>query len=66
MPMPTTHSSISEKSSNNPSDKEIQKEHVYSQVCRRINQFTFKLDKLNRQALPACKVFLNKYERNKL
>lgn len=40
------------------------KEYIYTQVCRRINQLTLELDKL-REALPACESFIRRYERKR-
>ena len=46
MPKPSEDVSASEPSSTEGSDNEDEKEYIYTQVCRRINQLTLELDKL--------------------
>lgn len=59
-------SSTSEQTGSNSesTDEDAEREYIYSQVCRRINQLILELDKL-RQALPACENFLHKYKQQK-
>ena len=64
VPKPVENVSASEPSSAEGSEIDEEKEYIYTQVCRRINQLTLELDKL-RKALPACEAFLDKYKKHK-
>ena len=64
MPKPSEDVLASEPSSTEGSENEEEKEYIYTQVCRRINQLTMELDKL-RQALPACEAFMQQYQKKK-
>ena len=63
MPKPANDMSATEPSSAEGSDRDEDKEYIYTQVCRHINQLTLELDM--RKALPACEAFLDKYQKNK-
>ena len=52
----------SEPSEGNSSDED--REFIYTQVCRKINQLSLELDKLH-AALPACEAFIQKFEKKR-
>ena len=64
MPKPSEDVSASEPSSIEGSENEEEKEYIYIQVCRRINQLTMELEKL-RHALPTCEAFMQQYQKKK-